>query len=243
MAKLSTQKRERYYFEMFRKDYDLQRASVVYSDKPDVILEGEKRIGIEITNFFIEAGNHLESERIQRRAREKVVAGSHRLYLDDKGKKTELTFGFDKRHPILDQEKLVRKIFELARRIDGSKTGQIGFEVFKGIPELSFVYFNAKEYHDAKWRVAQVHSVPFMSLKSLRDIIKEKETKSKKYQRCDAYWLLVIVDFIDPAQDQEIRVDGFENVNSAVFENILIYKPHFGHVMETKNIKGLTSST
>ena len=73
-----------------------------------------------------------------------------------------------------------------------------------------------------------------MSLTALRDIIKEKETKSKQYQGCDAYWLLVIVDFIDPAQNQEIRVDEFENVTSTVFENILVYKPHFGHVVETK---------
>ncbi len=234
MPKMSTQERERYYFEMFRKAYDLQSKSVVYGDKPDVILEGEKRIGIEITNFFLEGGHRPESEQVQRHARERVVASSHRLYLGDNGKKTELTFGFDKRHPIVDQEKLAREITELARRIDGSKTGQIGFEVFEGIPELSFVYFNAKEYNDAKWRIAQAYSVPFMSLTALQDIINEKETKSKQYRRCDAYLLLVIVDLIDPAQEQEIGVDGLENVNSTVFENILIYKPHFGHVVETK---------
>jgi hypothetical protein len=29
---------------------------VKYGDKPDVIIDGDKRVGIEITNFFIERG-------------------------------------------------------------------------------------------------------------------------------------------------------------------------------------------
>ena len=54
------------------------------------------------------------------------------------------------------------------------------------------------------------------------------------YQRCDAYWLVVVVDFIDPAQDQEIRVNGFQKITSSVFDKVLVYKTRYHHVLEAK---------
>ena len=51
------------------------------------------------------------------------------------------------------------------------------------------------------------------------------------YQRCDAYWLVVVVDFMDPAQDQEIRLDGFQKIDSIVFERVLVYKTVFHHIL------------
>jgi len=71
-------------------------------------------------------------------------------------------------------------------------------------------------------------------MEKLRAIVSDKEAQSKSYQRCDAYWLVVVVDFIDPAQDQEIQIDGFEKIASTVFEKVIVYKTHFGHVFEAK---------
>jgi hypothetical protein len=96
------------------------------------------------------------------------------------------------------------------------------------------VYLNAREYEDTKWSVAQVYKVPIMSTENLKEIVKEKEEQSKRYRSCDAYWLLVVVDFIDNAQDQEIRIDGFEKIDSEIFEKIVVYKTTFGHVLEAK---------
>jgi hypothetical protein len=36
---------------------------------------------------------------------------------------------------------------------------------------------------------------------------------------------------MDPAQKQEIRIDGL-NISSQVFEKIIVYNPLFGHVVE-----------
>jgi hypothetical protein len=69
---------------------------------------------------------------------------------------------------------------------------------------------NAKEYDDPKWGIAQVHDVPLMSSADLSQITNEKEIKAKHYRPCDdAYWLLVIADLMDPAQDQDIPIDVF----------------------------------
>ncbi|NUO08688.1 MAG: hypothetical protein HUU08_08430 [Candidatus Brocadia sp.] len=234
MRKASNQDFERHYFEMFRKDYLLPQGTITYGDRPDVILHSDKKIGVEITNFYHEKGHLAESEQAQRKLREKVISESQRIYQMENGKKIELTFGFEKANPIQDKKKLVKKILELVRHIDEWKTGKIRKEIFKHIPELSFVYLNAEEYDDAKWRVMQVNDVPIMSRDRLIDIVRDKEKRSREYRKCDDYWLLVVVDFINPAQDQEIQIEGFEKIQSEIFEKIIIYKTLFGHVVEAK---------
>jgi hypothetical protein len=94
------------------------------------------------------------------------------------------------------------------------------------IPELSFVYLNAK------WRIVQVHDVPIISRNRLIDIIRTKEQRAKKYENCDEYWLLVVVDSVNPAQDQEIRAENFEIIQTNVFEKVIVYKPFFNHILE-----------
>jgi hypothetical protein len=179
MTKKSKQEIEQYYFEMFRKDYPLPIGKICYGDKPDVILEGERKIGIEITNFFLEEGNLPESEQVQRKAREEVVSKAQRSYQMENGRKIELTFGFDKAHPIRDQNKVVKKIVELAKRVEGWETGEIRKNIFQAIPELSFAYLNAKEYEDSRWRVVQAYSVPIISIENLREIVKIKEDNQR----------------------------------------------------------------
>ena len=141
---------------------------------------------------------------------------------------------FNKVFPILDGRELAEKIAELAMKVEGSTGGDIPRKSFKEIPELGFVYLNAKEYEDAEWLLVQAHDGQIMSREKLREIVAAKESRSKGYRPCDAYWLLVIVDFMNPAQDQEIRVDDFEKIDSAVFEKVIVYRTAYGHAFEAK---------
>ncbi|MGH2510321.1 MAG: hypothetical protein ACRDHZ_23345 [Ktedonobacteraceae bacterium] len=84
---------------------------------------------------------------------------------------------------------------------------------------------------DAKWQVMQTHDFDVMAVERLREILREKEEKAQQYRPCDAYWLLVVVDWMDPAQEQEIRVDGI-SIRSDVFGRVIIYKPHFEHIVD-----------
>ncbi len=201
---------------------------------PDVILEGERRIGIEITNFFREKGSLLESEQVQIKLREKVVSKAQRIYQTENGKKIEISFGFDKANSIRDQEKLIRELVYLAKQIEKWETGVIRKDIFKAVPELSFVYLNTKGYEDARWRVVQVYNVPTMSRDRLVEIVRDKEVRAKKYKKCDVYWLVVVVDFINPAQDQEIELDNFDKIQTETFEKVIVYKTPFGHILEAK---------
>jgi hypothetical protein len=75
--------------------------------------------------------------------------------------------------------------------------------------------------------------VPMLLMERLINIVKDKEQRSKKYEKCDAYWLLVIiVDFINSAQDQGIQVDAFKKIKTETFERVIVYKTLFGHVLE-----------
>ena len=128
---------------------------------------------------------------------------------------------------------MAQKIADLAATLQKSETGQLWRDDFRHIPELSFAYLNATEYPDACWRVSQVYDGVFMSLDKLRTIVEEKELKAKDYRPCETYWLLVVVDFMDRAQDQENGVDSLAGLTSQVFEKIIVYKTCFGQIVET----------
>lgn len=232
MTKPSNQDIEKYYFEMFRKDYSLPSGKITYADAPDVILENTKKVGIEITNFFLEEGSLPESEQTQRKLRETVITTAQDTYQSKNGKKFEISFGFNKANPIRDQKNLIKNIIQFAESIENNESGGVFTKDFEMIPELSFVYLNANEYPDAKWRIVQVYDVPIISRDRLIAIIKTKEQRAKKYENCDEYWLLVVVDSVNPAQEQEIRAENFEKIQSNVFKKVIVYKPFFNHILE-----------
>ena len=275
--RLSQQDKERHYFELFRNTYTLPAGEVVYSDKPDVTIMGERKLGIEITNFYHEDGSLIGSEQRQASRRTTVALKAQALYLKAGGKNIELKLGFDKSHPIEDDDAVAQNIATLARLIEDRQTSQIPRCEFEHIPELNFIYVLTRilqyreDYYDpefpegqpdteagfsafarygnrreaqaikegiykplsweAKWDVMQAHQFGMMAIARLTEILREKEEKAKEYQRLDAYWLLVIVDWMDPAQEQEIRIDGL-TIHSDMFERVIIYKPTFEHVVD-----------
>jgi hypothetical protein len=231
---LNNEQIQKCYFEMFRRDYALPDGAIEYGDKPDVILRGTRTVGIEITNFFLEKGSHSGSEQVQRGVREAVVAKAQEIYRSRGAGKFELSFGFESAVPIRDQKSLAEKIASMAVQVQSLGTGSLRRDVFQHIPELSFAYLNATEYNDARWRICQPYDGVIMSEDHLQLIVKDKEKKSREYRACDAYWLLVVVDFIDRAQDQEIPVEGLKNTTSQVFEKIIVYKTCSGYVAETQ---------
>jgi hypothetical protein len=228
---------ERHYFERFRKAYALPAGAFTYGDKPDVTLASEQTIGIEITRFYLQPGSAPYSEQRQRPLRTAVLSQAQALYRADGGKKIELTIAFDPAEPITPprRKKLPAELAALAKRVDNSRTsGEVDRRQFRAMPEIAFVHLNTREYPDAQWRLIGSTSGGLMSPADLESIGREKETQSAQYHARDAYWLLVVVEPMDPAQDQEIRLDGL-SVASAVFEKIIVYKPGFEHIVEAKS--------
>jgi hypothetical protein len=219
---------EQYYFKQFSVCYTLPGGRMEYSDKPDVrIINDNRTVGIEITNFYIKDGSQLESEQRQKVVREKVIKDAQEIYLTNGGKNVELSFAFNN---IEDDEVLARNIAALVKRIDNYPTGAISKVEYEDISELSFVYLNAQEYDNAIWRNHQVHKIPFMSKERLREIICSKEEKANQYSRCTEYWLLIVIDFMNFAQDQEVI--EVSDITSNVFNKILVFKTVYNQVYE-----------
>lgn len=233
------------YFEMFLKDYyPTPDGTIRYGDKPDVILEGERKIGIEITNLYLEEGGDPQSPQVQRKRREQVVSEAQQIYQKGDGKKFRMYLVFSESNPIWDKKKVIKGIVELARDFENYlETGQDrefilrrnkdSFEIdrdYSAIPELFLVYIDLV---DAEWSVDRSYNRELMSMERLRKRIKEKEDKLPRYERCDSYWLLVVVDNWDPPQDQETRIDNCEKVESEGFEKIFVCST-FGDILEVK---------
>jgi hypothetical protein len=224
---------EQYYFDLFRRHYQLPAGKITHGDKPDVILHADRTIGIEITNFFLEDGSLPHSEQVQRKARDFVVSRAQEIYLENGGKNIEVSFSFDNEVPIREKNRVAQKIADLAKHIDSHESGSIDREVFSHIPELDFLYVNPTEYEDPKWQLVQCYSGQVMSMDGLRRIVRTKEEQSKGYSSCNEYWLLVVIDFMDRAQDQEI-VDSTQRIESGIFEKVIVYKTCFGTVYNAK---------
>jgi len=234
---ISTMKRnrdiERHYFEQFRAAYRLPNGTVEYADRPDVLLESERTIGIELTRFYLQPGGSSGGEQQQKPRRKRVVSEAQEIHRRAGGKKFELTITFNPGKPITSARKriLPKELAALAASFGTANSGPIDADLLEEMPEVSSIYLNSKEYDDAKWSVCQVYSLDLMSAEGLQDIVRDKESKAAEYLPCDAYWLLIIVDWRDNAQDQEINVEGVK-IASNVFERIIVYKPGFEDIVE-----------
>ena len=123
---------------------------------------------------------------------------------------------------------------DLAKKIENCGTGEVRKDLYKTISELCLVYLNTEEYEDARWRVIQAYNVRKMPRGRLVEIVRGKEARAIKYKKCDVYWLLVVIDFINPAQSQEIEFDDFGKIQTETFEKVIVYKTLFGHELEAE---------
>jgi hypothetical protein len=223
---------EQYYFDLFRSHYALPAGRIEYTDKPDVIVHGEPRLGIEIANLYIADGSDLASEQVQRRRREQVMARAQLLHLASGGRRIELSAAFNPSLPIREIEPLARQLAEIAMRVQCS-SGRIDSLTFDHVPELTWLYHNGKEYDTAKWLCMQTYATSFVSVERVRQLVADKAVKAADYNKdCEAHWLLLVVDFMDPAQDVFVEWPDGVVLTKSPFERVLIYKPQFGQVVE-----------
>jgi hypothetical protein len=52
---------------------------ITYGDKRDVMIVGDRTIGIEITHLYLEDGKNPASQQVQRRVRPEVVATAEQI--------------------------------------------------------------------------------------------------------------------------------------------------------------------
>lgn len=225
---------ERQYFERFCGHYPLPSGDIVYGDRPDVIINGSSTLGIEIACVYKTDGRNPESEQQQSKDREHVVRQAENEYLSTGGRPVQLNIGFDVRYPI--ERKRINiissNLAKLAAEISQLEKACVRNYPLEEYPEVSFVHQSGETYADNSWTIVQSYDVPCLSVERVSEIVRQKVEKIKGYQPCDSYWLLLIVNFWDPAQDQDIRWPKGSSVPITPFDRILIYKTDFPEVVE-----------
>ncbi len=232
MSRPSNREIEQYYFSQFREHFPLPAGTVNHKDKPDVRIHGDRLLGIEIANLYLTHGADPNSEQVQSKRRDAATRDAQRQHLSAGGRNIELTVSFDPVHPITDVKAVAGALATVARAIQHFPAGPIPRPDFNNIPQVHFIYHNPTEYLDARWRVAQVFTVPNLSADRVTELVVAKEKLLPNYEYCDTYWLLLVVDFIDPAQDQEISWPLDRPSLKTLFERVIVYKPQFARWTE-----------
>jgi hypothetical protein len=177
MTRPSNREIEQYYFAQFRAHFPLPAGEVEHGDKPDVVIHGERQLGIQIANLYLTDGADPTSEQVQRKRREAIVSEAQKRHFLAGGKKIELTVAFDPLHPIADINSVASALATVAQSIQHLQVGALPRHHFEHIAHLQFIYHNPTEYPDARWRVSQVFTVPNLSVDRVAQIVAIKEQR------------------------------------------------------------------
>jgi hypothetical protein len=204
MSRPSNGEIEKYYFKKFIAHYSLPQGEIEYGDKPDVIIHGIKTIGIEMSNLYLSCGKDNTSEQVQRERRNTVLEKAQTLYESKSNLKHEFTVSFDPKNPILNANAVSSRLVDFAVKENWASRFYTGKRL-SHIPEVYSVFRSDAQYPDAKWKHAQVYDWQELSVPRLRELVSQKNGRISVYKPCDCYWLLLVVDYMDPAQDQDIN--------------------------------------
>ena len=188
---------------------------------------GDRKIGIEITNFYLKDGGDLRASS----GSASCVVASYKRRTNSIAlrarKGIELTVTFNSGVPVTPAacKTLPGQLADIcgAEQAKAKRRPYYGDEL---PPEILRVWISSEDWPSPSWeRGGQVYSVEEMALPRLSEIVAAKEAKAAEYQICDAYWLLVVVDWIDPAQEQEITTTKV--TYHRVSTSVLLYTSRF----------------
>ena len=222
------QKTEKEYFDLFRKNYELPLGTIEFSDKPDVVIldENNQRIlGVEIANLYKSDGDGQKSEQKQRLNKLKVIASAEKIYRARGGRSIQLFIGFCPQNPIRPKriERIAEDLASHVLKISTLSEAYYCHDPLDLTPEISFISHDGTESPRPMWDLCESYSTPFLNVPRVKEMVERKAKKAQKYAPCAANWLLLIVDFWDPAQDQLMHWPAEESVEQTPFDRILIF--------------------
>jgi len=232
MARESTRARERAFFEEFQRHFPLPPGAIEYGDKPDIVIRGPQLIGIEVTNLYIADGRDPTATQRLRSRREEAIALAQRRYETKGGRPFEINVDFEPRALIRDVSVLADSIVAIALAVQHGPGGTLLREAHEAVPEIRWMHRSDAEWPDARWKNLQGFSVPMLDPARAQAVVDAKIEKLPGYRRCDVHWLLVVVDFWDPAQDLEMQWPPGSKLRRGAFERIFLYKPQFAICIE-----------
>ncbi|QVW21411.1 hypothetical protein KJF94_15970 [Pseudomonas hormoni] len=233
MQLTENQKTEKEYFDLFRQHCELPCGTIEFSDKPDVVIRDEDNrriLGIEIANLYNSDGDGQDSEQKQRVNRLKVIASAEKIYQERGGRSIQLFIGFCQKNPIKPKriERIAEDLASHVLKISTLSEAYHCHDPLDPTPEISFISHDGSESPKLMWDLWHSYSTPLLNVPRVKEMIERKAKKVRQYAPCGANWLLLIVDFWDPAQDQWMHWPAEESVEKTPFDRILIFNTATG---------------
>jgi len=239
--KLNQDAREGLVLEQFKQVYLCFPAGKISKGQagtePDFIIEDStERIGIELTELPRNIGNDKLGILPQANLHRIILSNAERAYAALNNKKYKVYISFNEKSDITKKtlNPLVNFLVETINSTVQINPPRKGSPVQLGISSL-FPYENQvhliqiydfSDYHNYSWEICNSHSVESLNLEVLHERISSKEGKLSKglYTGCNQVWLLLYIDFWNPAMDQQIHKSLLPQVHSSGFQRIVIFK-------------------
>lgn len=238
------EKMEMDYFNRFMKVFShVPKGHIEKSEEPDVKIYDETGrcvLGVEITNLYLKHGSDRTSEQQQVVFREQLIFAAQEMYEKRGLPKYQLLFDFDPDFPVFwyrsdaKNQSLVKRLIDCIEDFLIVVKPEKGYrKPFDSFPELSFLHvFRKPENEKMLWEIQQSYDIPRLHPEIITRAIHEKTRRLEHYQDCDQYWLLIVIDSWEPAQDQDIPRSFSMSVEQTPFEKIFVYKIFTGEVLE-----------
>ena len=218
-----------YGFETWMAFDDLPETRTDGFSGPDLIADSQHgTIGIELSHVYQKNGTDPKALQNQLPLRKLLIHEANKIFMEKFGVcDRDVHFGFGRDGAIQGSRPRQKLAKELAcfvqENIVNEEFGQLIWldsELLEGCS----VFISSKTYEDAKWQECSVHETPVMDFDVLKNKISQKNKKLRHYIPCDQHWLLLVIDFWDSAQDQQLPRAGWPALASTGFDKILIFK-------------------
>ena len=205
------------------------------SEKPDFIIYGNRKIGIEHSYLFRGDGKDIFSIQRQDQFKNIIVEGASQKIKETSVKQFNVFVSFEEKTKI-EPANIVTLIDFLVEKVVSAKNPTKERQVTIGKYYLepyqdTFSMIQLYDFGDIHplWKRMDVFSVESIEKNGyLEKLIGQKN--KKHYAGCDELWLLITIDYFNPSSQQYIPKDFKVNVKESMFDSI------FFNIAQTKEV-------
>ena len=231
MTRSDKKLRERSLYDHFASLVEIPEGPLDFDgESPDFVIHGDRTRGVEITELHV-ADGELSWQR-QAPRRKEALRRAQAQYVAASGPAFDFNFDFKPLPATVSLDELARQALAAATASVNGTSGLISSDLLEPTPLVRWLYRPEPLYVDPRWHDMPCHSVPFLDPSNVQRVVNAKGEKLLSYRRCDRHWLVIGVDFWNPAQDQELAWPVETALDLCGFDRVFIVKTHHGVYLE-----------
>ena len=236
---IGKKEKERIYLDSFRYFCpDLQSGEIFDDESPDFIIKiGQRRIGVEITEIFVDAGRNRNSRQAIAAARDRITATARDIAIELGTPPASVTLFFNWTKPLLRRREL--QIAEAVARVvhdnmpPEGENGELECRYDSVQPtEVDLILVNrAYPVSEHRWSWTEASRVERNAIRYVEDAICKKINVYRGCSgKCDECWLLIVSP--SPNASGGIRPDeaSLAHIYRSPFDRSYVFDDAFGRL-------------